>query len=61
MDPEFLLNGILDELEGAIEGMAKSDSVQEKLEYSQIIRNLSMSMGQFLNMAADFMDLEEEI
>lgn len=61
MDPEFLLNGILDELEDAIEGMAKSDSVQEKLEYSQIIRNLSMSMGQFLNMAADFMDLEEEI
>jgi len=61
MDPEFLLNGILDELEDAIEGMAKSGSVQEKLEYSQIIRNLSMSMGQFLNMAADFMDLEEEI
>ncbi len=61
MDPDYFMEGILRELQVALEGMENADSVQEKKEYSQIIRNLSQSMGIFFEMASDFVDFEEEI
>jgi len=60
MDPEFLMEGILEELQNALEGMGNAGSVQEKREYSVIIRNLSQSMAIFFNIASDFMEFEEE-
>ncbi len=61
MDPDFFMEGILKELQSALEGMEQADSVQEKKDYSQIIKNLSKSMEIFFNIASDFVDFEEEL
>ncbi len=61
MDPELMMEGIIEEIQDALESMGRTDSAKEKLAYSEIVRNLTQSMGLFLNMASDFMDYEEEI
>lgn len=63
MNPEKIMDGISKELEDAIKDLAKAKTAEEKLTYSQIIRNLSESLGVFLEMATnmlDYDDLEED-
>ena len=61
MDPEFLIKGMVNELQKALKAMDKAKSLEEKREYSLIIKNLSQSLSVFFSMAADFMGFEEEI
>lgn len=60
MDAENIMDGLAGELEAAIKGMAKAKTVDEKLIYSKIIKNLSKSLGVFLDLASDMMDYDAD-
>lgn len=61
MDPEKLMEAIAKELDETLEAMAKAKTLKEKKEYSEIVNNLSQSLGMFLKIAGDMMgmDLDE--
>lgn len=62
MEPDKLMDGISAELDTAFKAMAKAKTVEEKLQYSLIIKNLCESLGVFINAANDMMpfDFEDE-
>ena len=64
MEPDKLMDGITTELSSAFKAMAKAKNLEEKLQYSQIIKNLCESLGVFLNAASEMMpydfDADEE-
>jgi len=43
------------ELDVALKAMSKAKTVEEKVMHSQIVKNLSESLGVFLNLASDMM------
>lgn len=53
MDPEKLMNDLSKELEVALKALGKAKSLEEKLQYSEIVKNLSESLGVFLGLASD--------
>ncbi|MFZ5759461.1 MAG: hypothetical protein ACOY32_07520 [Thermodesulfobacteriota bacterium] len=63
MDPEKIMNSLSQELESAFKAMAKAKTVEEKLQHSQIVRNLCESLGVFFNLATEMMpeDFDDEI
>lgn len=60
MEPDRLIEGITDELNAAFKAMAKVKSVEEKVQYSQIIKNLCQSLEVFINAANDMMPFDFE-
>ena len=58
MDPEKMMDTMTKELESALKSLAKAKSIEDKVAYSQVVRNLSESLGVFLglagNMAGDY-------
>ncbi len=60
MDPEQIMNGLTKELDSAIMAMSKAKSLDEKVAYSQIVKNMSESLGVFLQLADDMMMFDEE-
>lgn len=58
MEAEHLMDGLTSELNSALKSMAKAKSAEEKLIYSKIIKNLSKSLGVFLDAANDMMDYD---
>jgi hypothetical protein len=60
MDPEKIMDGITKELGVALKAMSTAKKVEEKVAYSQIIKNLCESLGVFLDLANTMMDYEEE-
>jgi len=58
MDPEKIMDGLSAELATALKGMAKAKNVEEKLAYSQVVKNLCQSLGVFLNLANEMMDID---
>jgi hypothetical protein len=65
MNPEKIMDGLMNELGAALKAMTKSKTVEEKVVHSQIVKNLSTSLGVFLNLAGnmmsqDFDDFEED-
>ncbi|OGQ99602.1 MAG: hypothetical protein A2505_10780 [Deltaproteobacteria bacterium RIFOXYD12_FULL_55_16] len=58
MDPEKILDGLAKELSAALKAMAKAKTVEEKLTHSQIVKNLSDSLGVFLGLANDMIDFD---
>ncbi|MBW6519538.1 MAG: hypothetical protein K0A99_00780 [Desulfoarculaceae bacterium] len=56
MEPEKIMEGLSEELFAAIKAMAKAKTVEEKVAYSQVVKNLSESMGVFLSLAGDMME-----
>jgi len=61
MDPEMLMEGLLKELTKAVQAMSKAKSVEEKLEYSKIVYNLSKSLDVFFNIISDFVDMGDDL
>ncbi len=63
MDPEKIMDDLLKELTSAMKSMAKAKTVEEKVAYSQIVKNISESLGVFLNLASNMMglDLDEDL
>ena len=53
MIPEHLLHELSDQLTATLKAMAKAKSVEEKKQYSEIVKNLSESLGVFLTMLSD--------
>jgi hypothetical protein len=60
MDPEKIMGGLIAELDGALLAMSKAGSVEEKMQYSQIIKNLCDSLGVFLNLVSGMSEDEFE-
>lgn len=58
MDPEKILDGLAKELSIALKAMAKAKTVEEKLTHSQIVKNLSDSLGVFLGLASEMMEFD---
>ena len=58
MDPEKLMEALSKELDATLEAMAKAKTLKEKREYSEIVNNLSQSLGMFLKIAGDMMGLD---
>lgn len=55
MATEEIMESMSTQLTEALKSLAKAKTVEESLAYSQIVKNLSESMGIFLNVAADGM------
>jgi hypothetical protein len=51
MDPEKIMDDLLNELTFALKAMSKAVNVDEKEVYSRVVKNLSESLGVFLNLA----------
>jgi hypothetical protein len=58
MDPEQLMNSLSEELENSIVDMRQAQTVEERLRHSEIVRNLSESMGVFLKLISDVMSAD---
>jgi hypothetical protein len=58
MDPEALMNSLSEELEKSIEDMRQARTVEERLRHSEIVKNLSESMGVFLKLISDVMSAD---
>jgi len=58
MDPEKILDGLAKELNLALKAMAKAKTVEEKLTHSQIVKNLSDSLGVFFGLASEMMEFD---
>jgi len=55
MEPEKIMDSMSTQLSQALTSLAKAKTVEEKVAYSQVVKNLSEAMGVFLNLAADGM------
>ena len=60
MDPEKIMNGISKELLTALKEIAKAKTPEEKLKYSEIVKNLSDSLGVFLVFLSQAIPYEDE-
>ena len=58
MDPDKIMDDLTKELTSAMKFMAKAKTVEEKVAYSQIVKNISESLGVFLNLASNMMGLD---
>jgi len=56
MNPEKLMSELGEQLEASLKAMSKAKTMEEKVAYSQVVKNLSDSMGVFLNLMTDMMD-----
>ena len=59
MNPEQIIENLMKELDVAIKAMSKAKTVDEKVAHSQIVKNLSESLGVFLNLVNDIMEDDE--
>ena len=53
MDPEKLMDDLSQELSTTLKAMAKAKSAEEKLQYSEIVKNLCESLGVFLGVISE--------
>ena len=56
MNPEKIMDNLFQELDVAIKAMSKAKTVEEKVAYSKIVKNISDSLGVFLNLGSTMMD-----
>jgi len=55
VNPEKLMDDLMKELDVALKAMSKAKTVEERVAHSQIVKNLSESLGVFLNAASNLM------
>jgi hypothetical protein len=60
MDTEKIMENLFKELGVALKGMSNAKTVEDKVAYSQIIINLSESLGVFLDLATTMMEDDPE-
>ena len=60
MDPEKIMDGLSKELSKTLSSMAKAKTAEEKLQYSEVVKNLCNSLGVFLDFASGMMPYDEE-
>lgn len=59
MEPDKIMDGISKELLRALKSMAKAKTVEEKLTYSEIVKNLCDSLGVFLELVQSMTPYDE--
>jgi hypothetical protein len=61
MDTEKIMDNLFKELGVALKAIGNAKTMEEKVAYSQIIKNLSESLGVFLDLATTILedDLED--
>lgn len=60
MEPDKLMNGISKEMAVALKNMGKAKTPEEKLMYSETIKNLSESLGVFLKLISEMAMLGDD-
>jgi len=60
MDPEKLMDSLSKELSVSLKAMAKAKTPEEKVQYSQVVKNLCDSLGVFLNLATEMMGYDAD-
>jgi hypothetical protein len=60
MDPEKIMDGISKEIFTALKAMTKAKSLEEKLMYSEIVKNLCDSLGVFLGLISDMAPYDDD-
>jgi DNA-binding Xre family transcriptional regulator len=60
MDPEKIMSGISEEILISLQNMKKAKTSEEKLTYSKTIKNLCKSLGVFLNLMMNDMNLYDD-
>ncbi len=60
VQPEGILEVLWKELDKILKAMSKAKTVEEKLSYSNIVKNLCQSMGVFFDLAFEAADFEDE-
>ena len=60
MDPEEIMNSISNEILATLKVMAKAKTPEEKLKYSEIVKNLCDSLGVFLNLIGDGVPYDDD-
>jgi hypothetical protein len=56
MEPDKIMESLFEELGSALKALSKAKTVEEKVSYSQVIKNLSESLGMFLELANPILD-----
>ena len=59
MDPERLMISLSKELDASLKALAKAKTVEEKVQLSLVVKNLSEALGVFFKVAADMMPYGE--
>ena len=61
MDPDKIMTGLSKELEVALKAMSKAKTIEDKVAYSKVVKNLCESLGVFLELASSMMpfDMDE--
>jgi len=60
MDPEKIMNGISKEIFTALKAMAKAKTPEEKLTYSETVKNLCDSLGVFLDLLSNMEPYDDD-
>jgi hypothetical protein len=60
MEVDRVMDGLMKELGVAIKAMGKAKKMDEKEAYSRIVKNLSESLGVFLDVANEMMMFNDE-
>ena len=60
MDPEKIMTGISKEVLATLNAMAKAKTPEEKLAYSETIKNLCDSLGVFLNLMSEMEPFDDD-
>ena len=60
MDPDKIIDGLFKELGSALKALSTAKTVEDKVAFSLVIKNLSESVGIFLELASDMMECECE-
>lgn len=55
MEPEKLMDELSKEISATIKAMSKAKTVEEKIQYSEVVKNLSDSLGVFLGLISDML------
>ena len=56
VNPEKLMDDLMNELDVGLKAMSKAKTADEKVLHSKIVKNLSESLGVFLNAASNMME-----
>ena len=60
MEPDKLMEGISKEMSVALKAMGKAKTAEEKLMYSEIVKNLIESLGVFLGLMSEMSYMEDD-
>ncbi|HFD88082.1 MAG TPA: hypothetical protein ENJ35_10465 [Gammaproteobacteria bacterium] len=60
MDPEKIMIGVSKEIDATLKAMGKAKTAEEKLIYSETVKNLCDSLGVFLNLMSDMFPYDDD-